>query len=1066
MSSALKAVQEEFNNAWLMPETDCVQQLLKRLPQTPLGHPDIEHTAITLATAARARHHTHTHELVQDLLQEYQLSTDEGLALMCLAEALLRIPDATTRNALIEDCLQRGDWQAHMGHSHSWLVNVGTLGLALTQGLQRLHWLGGMVLVRKATEAAMTRLGKQFVLGQSIEEALTESTKTRALGYTHSYDMLGEAAVTYTDAEQYFQAYLHAIEVVGQQAQGKTLRERPGVSIKLSALHPRYVEDQGQTMMNELLPKVIALAMRAQAHHLPLHIDAEESERLQLSMDVVQALYQAPKLHTWQGLGVVIQAYQKRALCVVQWACQLARLHGKTIMVRLVKGAYWDSEIKRAQVLGLPDYPVFSRKAHTDLSYLACANVLLQAGDAVYPQFATHNAHTIASVLQLAQSHGRQPRDFEFQCLHGMGENLYHGLLAQHAGHLDQQHACRIYAPVGPHQHLLAYLVRRLLENGANASFVNQLNNPAVPVEQLTTSPLELLHKAGQPPGKPHPQIPIPPRILLPQRLRGVAPNMACRATQAQFNAALLAHTPAQWSPTPLNDVEQAAQLALQHAPMWASQPAEKRAQCLRAAASALQSRLFEFAALLVHEAHKTRANAVAEVQEAIDFLYFYAAQLEGNFCNTTHKPLGVVLCISPWNFPLAIFLGQVSAALAAGNAVLAKPADQTPHVAMKALEVLWNAGVPRQVLHGLPGPGHSVGAALANHPAISGVLFTGSVQTAATIHANINKRRSPQGLPIRWVAETGGQNAMVVDSSALLEQVVHDVLLSAFDSAGQRCSALRILVVQQDIAPTLLDMLEKAMRTLRLGPATLQNTDIGPVIDPQAAQRIQQHLQNMRQRGARIDQCERHLQQAAAMPHTVAPAIIEIHSLHGLEQEVFGPVLHVLPSPLQDIDQHLLHIRQLGFGLTFGVHSRIQHRIDHWVKQSNAGNIYVNRNMVGAVVGVQPFGGHGLSGTGPKAGGPQYLLALLQQAPSDALSKALQTMGATLLEGQKRTTGAQVYLLKGPTGEQNLYCISTRDDQQQPCNWLHEQTICTNTAAAGGNASLLALSETENPEC
>ncbi len=1036
---------------------------------------------------------------VQSLLQAYALSSEEGVALMCLAEALLRIPDAATRNALIRDKIGRGDWQQHLGQSHSLFVNAASWGLLLTgklvgphdtrqlQGaLSRLLGKGSEPLIRQGVQLAMQMLGEQFVTGETIDEALQRARSMEAKGFRYSYDMLGEAALTEADAQRYLASYENAIHAIGHAARGQGVCDGPGISIKLSALHPRYCRAQQARVKAELLPRLLKLAELARHHDIGLNIDAEESDRLELSLDLLQALCEAPTLQGWHGIGFVIQAYGKRCPFVIDFLVDLARRTGHRLMVRLVKGAYWDSEIKRAQIDGQSDYPVYTRKHHTDVAYLACARKLLAATDAVYPQFATHNAHTAAAIVQMAEQECGPYRNgqYEFQCLHGMGEPLY----LQMVGSGPQHRPCRIYAPVGTHETLLAYLVRRLLENGANSSFVNRMADPAVSLDELVQDPVQrtLAQAAcsGLPPGQPHPQIALPAQLYGHARrnsegfdlaheptLRLLAQQMAAHPPGLQVQPLLATPVPAPGevltlrNPADPDDIvgtvqlasasalQAALQAAHDFAPEWAQTPPAQRAALLLRAADALQADAPRCMALLVREAGKTWAHAVAEVREAVDFLRYYATQVQRDFDPATHVPLGPVVCISPWNFPLAIFMGQVAAALAAGNPVLAKPAEQTPAVAALAVQTLWQAGVPRAALQLLPGRGREVGQALVEDPRVQGVLFTGSTETARLLQATLAQRLNAHGQAVPLVAETGGQNCMVVDSSALLEQVVQDVVASAFEAAGQRCSALRVLCVQEDVADRLIDMLKGAMAEIRMAAPAQLHTDMGPVIDARAQSGIEAHVARMQAAGRRVHRIL-HPDSTASGGTFVPPTLIEIEQIGELQREVFGPVLHVLRWRRDELDTMLAQISATGYALTLGVHSRIDETIAHVIAHTHAGNTYVNRNMVGAVVGVQPFGGEGLSGTGPKAGGPLYLLRLLSRCPDDAALRCVQACGAAALprispalqalhdwavaQGRlplahqcaelaaSNPAGLEA-VLTGPTGERNVYRTQAR---------------------------------------
>ena len=978
--------------------------------------------------------------IVQGLLQEYALSSQEGVALMCLAEALLRIPDAATRDALIRDKIARSDWRQHLGKSPSLFVNAATWGLLLTgklvathsesglsSALARLIGRGGEPLIRKSVDRAMRMMGEQFVTGETIAQALDHARAREAQGFRYSYDMLGEAALTAADAARYQRDYQHAIDAIGRASAGRGVQQGPGISIKLSALHPRYSRAQYDRVMLELFPVLLQLAVQARGYDIGLNIDAEESDRLELSLDLLERLCFAPALAGWDGIGFVIQAYQKRCPQVIDFVVDLARRSGHRMMVRLVKGAYWDSEIKRAQVDGQSDYPVYTRKVHTDVSYLACARMLLDAPDAVYPQFATHNAHTVAAIHQMAGPAGYVPGQYEFQCLHGMGEPLYEQVVGDAAqGGLGRP--CRIYAPVGTHETLLAYLVRRLLENGANTSFVNRIAHAAIPLATLVEDPVaavdrQAAHEGAA--GLPHPAISLPAALYGTLRTNAAGLDLADDRTLAALTGSMRASARRDWSAGPLvagdlpangpsspirsparaddivgtvqdataEDVDAAVAAAAEHAAAWAATPPAFRADALDRAACALESDMHPLLGLLAREAGKTAANGVAEVREAVDFLRFYAAQVRRDFTVESHRPLGPVVCISPWNFPLAIFVGQVAAALAVGNTVLAKPAEQTPLVAAHAVRRLWEAGIPRAAVQLLPGPGESVGARLVADARVQGVLFTGSTEVARMLQKTLAQRLTADGRPVPLVAETGGQNAMIVDSSALAEQVVADVLASAFDSAGQRCSALRVLCVQDDAADRIAPMLRGAMAELRMGDPALLSTDVGPVIDAEARDGIERHIAAMAAKGRTVFRAASG-QDAAATGTFVVPAVIELDHIGELQREVFGPVLHLVRWRREELGRLLEQIDATGYGLTLGLHTRIDETIARVVDAAHAGNVYVNRNMVGAVVGVQPFGGEGLSGTGPKAGGPLYLYRLLASRPADVQVRALALFG------------------------------------------------------------------------
>ncbi|MBL6458244.1 trifunctional transcriptional regulator/proline dehydrogenase/L-glutamate gamma-semialdehyde dehydrogenase [Belnapia sp. T6] len=1061
--------------AYRRPETDCLPPLLAAATPTPEEDAAATALAHRLVTALRAKRRGGG---VEALVQEFSLSSQEGVALMCLAEALLRIPDTATRDALIRDKIGGGDWRAHLGHSPSLFVNAATWGLVVTgrlsstnseaglgAALTRLIARAGEPVIRRGVDLAMRMMGEQFVTGQTIEEALARSRAMEAKGFRYSYDMLGEAATTAADAARYLRDYEDAIHAIGQASAGRGIIEGPGISIKLSALHPRYARAQRARVMGELLPRLAGLAVLARRYDIGLNIDAEEADRLELSLDLLEALCDDKRLAGWDGVGFVIQAYQRRAPFVIEDVIDLARRTGRRMMVRLVKGAYWDSEIKRAQLDGLEDFPVFTRKIHTDVSYLACARRLLAAPDAVFPQFATHNARTLAAIHAMAGPTSWRPGQYEFQCLHGMGEPLYEEVV----GPDRLNRPCRIYAPVGTHETLLAYLVRRLLENGANSSFVNRINDPGVPVAALVADPVAEA-QALVPPGRPHDGIARPHALFGDARRNSAGldltdeDRLAALASTLRGGTALLraepllGDGPAQGearevrNPADRRDlvghvveagdavVDAALAQAEAAAPGWAATPLAERAAVLERAADLMEARLDALLGPIVREAGKSLPNAVGEVREAVDFLRYYAAQARG--FGPEHRPLGPVACISPWNFPLAIFTGQVAAALAAGNPVLAKPAEEVPLIAALAVALLREAGAPPAILQLLPGDGR-VGARLVADPRVQGVMFTGSTAVARLIQRQLADRLGPAGAPVPFIAETGGQNALVVDSSALAEQVVADVIASAFDSAGQRCSALRLLCLQEDVADRVLAMLRGALAELAIGRPDRLETDIGPVITEDARAGIQAHVEAMRRAGRPVHALP--LPEACRRGSFVAPTIIEIAGVAELEREVFGPVLHVLRFRREAMDALMRDINATGYGLTFGVHSRIDETIARLTDGAAAGNIYVNRNLIGAVVGVQPFGGHGLSGTGPKAGGPLYLRRLLAAAPAEPPLPATRPLPALeafteWLRGQGRTELAERCTrqgmvarpglemeLPGPVGERNLYALHPR---------------------------------------
>lgn len=957
---------------------------------------------------------------IDAFMHAYELSSKEGVVLMCLAEALLRIPDSETANQLIRDKLRDADFAAHLGESDSMFVNASTWALMLTgrimqldqttndlKGvLKRLVTRSGEPVIRQAVTQAMKILGRQFVMGRDIGEALERAETLEKKGYRYSYDMLGEAARTMEDAERYFKAYVEAIKSIGKAARGKGAIAGPGISIKLSALHPRYEFAQENRVMKELVPQVVALAQAAKQAGIGCTIDAEEADRLDLSLDIIEAVAGDASLKDWDGLGLAIQAYQKRCLPLIDWLADCARRNRRRLMVRLVKGAYWDSEVKWSQERGLANYPVFTRKASTDVSYLACARRMLADPQAFYPMFATHNAHTLAAVIEMAGGEAAARDKLEFQRLHGMGEPLYNQVTPVEAMGIP----CRIYAPVGSHEDLLAYLVRRLLENGANTSFVNRIVDEKAPLDAIVADPVAQVRALKS---KPHPGIPLPSHMFGNERRNSAGVDLtdpeamqilATEVTQAaaasvgagpiiggheRAGNAIEVKNPADIHETvgrvvlsTQADVEDALARAGRAFGDWSGMHAEARAACLDRTADLMEQRRAEILALCIREAGKTIGDAIAELREAVDFCRYYAARARADFAQPQALPgptgernhlylhgRGTFVCISPWNFPLAIFMGQVSAALVAGNCVIAKPAEQTPLIAALAVKLLHLAGVPGDVLHLLPGDGPSVGAPLTRDPRVAGIAFTGSTETARLINRTLAAKDGPI---VPLIAETGGQNAMIVDSTALPEQVVRDVLISSFQSAGQRCSALRVLFVQQDIGEKLEKMLAGAMAELSIGDPADLATDIGPVIDAEAKSMLEAHAQRMDREGKLVYRSK--LGRDAAKGHFFAPVAYRIDGLGRLQKEVFGPVLHIVHYAADRLDDVLAAINGTGYGLTLGIHSRIDGKVGYIADRLRVGNAYVNRNMIGAVVGVQPFGGEGLSGTGPKAGGPRYL--------------------------------------------------------------------------------------------
>ncbi|MCK1678792.1 bifunctional proline dehydrogenase/L-glutamate gamma-semialdehyde dehydrogenase PutA [Bradyrhizobium sp. 147] len=992
-----------FSAPYAADDSEIAARLLPASHLSPLQEARIDRTATRLIEAIRKRDDRLGG--VEDMLREFALSTKEGLALMVLAEALLRVPDARTADQFIEDKLGEGDFIHHETKSTAFLVNASAWALGLSARviqpgetpdgtIGRLVKRLGAPAVRTATRQAMRLMGNHFVLGETIEQALERGRPRSGQKPRYSFDMLGEGARTAADAKRYFEAYARAIESIGKTAGNHPLPDRPGISVKLSALHPRFEAISRERVMRELVPLLLDLAQRAKAHDLNFTVDAEEADRLELSLDVIAATLADASLSGWDGFGLAIQAYQKRASAVIDYVDALARAHERKLMVRLVKGAYWDTEIKRAQERGLDGYPVFTRKAMTDLNYVACASKLLALRPRIFPQFATHNALTVATVLELAQGSG----GFEFQRLHGMGEALYEQLAKDHA-----DIAYRTYAPVGSHRDLLAYLVRRLLENGANSSFVAQAADYRVPVSALLQRPADAIERPQQ---AVHPRIPLPRDLFAPERRNSRGVEFGERAALDQLLADIRAEA-IDLKPIPdaTPDRANAAVTAARAGFVaWSRTPAAARAAALEQAAHLLESRRAHFIALLQAEGGKTLDDALSELREAADFCRYYAAQGRKLFGVDAAMPgptgesnalamrgRGVFVAISPWNFPLAIFLGQVTAALMAGNSVVAKPAEQTPRIAREAVALLHQAGIPKSALHLVTGDGR-IGAVLTAHADIAGTVFTGSTEVARSINRELAAKDGPI---VPLIAETGGTNAMIADATALPEQVADDVVTSAFRSAGQRCSALRLLFVQEDVADRMIEMIAGAARELRIGDPSDVATHVGPVIDREAKQRLDAHIARMK------GEARLHFAGHAPEGCFVAPHIFELKEASQLTEEVFGPILHVVRYRAENLERVLQAIERTGYGLTLGVHSRIDDTIEAIIDRVQVGNIYVNRNMIGAVVGVQPFGGNGLSGTGPKAGGPHYL-----------------------------------------------------------ARFATEQTVTINTAAAGGNAALLAGEE------
>ncbi len=1016
LPAVIAPARARITAAWLRDETEAVNDLLDQADLPPEERELVIERAVALVTRVRAR--AKDQSVVESFMRQYDLSSEEGVLLMCVAEALLRIPDATTADKLIRDKLGDANWRKHLGRSESLLVNASTWGLLLTGrlvnladgthqdftgALRRLVTRVGDPTIRVAVRQAMRIMGYQFVMGRTIEEALDRAAKKENTAYRYSYDMLGESALTSHDAERYQQDYRNAIAALGARGPFASHTDAPSISVKLSALFPRYEVAQRERARRALVEKLLELSQLAMKHGIALSVDAEEADRLELSLDILGDVFAHPSLEGWNGLGIVVQAYAKRTPFVIDWLVETALSAKRRWYVRLVKGAYWDAEVKKAQEQGLSGYPVFTRKPNTDVSYLACARRLFNAGsELIYPQFATHNAHTIAAVHHIAQG-----RLFEFQRLHGMGTDLYAEVIGKNRFDVP----CRVYAPVGSHQDLLPYLVRRLLENGANTSFVNRVVDESLSPRELVADPCETVRAFDS---IPHPRIPLPANLYGELRKNSMGVNFA---NDNELNALAEAVNARQgpWMAGPLvpgassggatvevtdpsdrrrivgsyvtadqATVDKALANAAAAQDGWNTLPVANRAAMLEYAAEQLEARRGEFITLCVREAGKSLPDAIAEIREAADFLRYYATMARRLFAEPELLPgptgetnqlflggRGVFVGISPWNFPLAIFIGQVSAALAAGNTVIAKPAEQTSLIGHLATQLLHEAGVPKDVLQFLPGDGPTVGAALTRDPRVAGVVFTGATETAWAINRALAARNSQIAV---LVAETGGQNAMIADSSALPEQIVKDVIASAFQSAGQRCSAARVLYIQEDIADKVITMLAGAMAELKVGDPGLLSTDVGPVIDEEAKAILVAHAERMDREAKKIAEVPMD-PQLTGHGTFFAPRAYEIPSLSILQREVFGPVLHLIRFKASQLKEVVNEINSTGYGLTLGVHSRIDATVDYISRHARVGNCYVNRNQIGAVVGVQPFGGEGLSGTGPKAGGPHYLL-------------------------------------------------------------------------------------------
>lgn len=1098
------SLRQLIGDSYYLPEFEAVSAIQTQWPWSGALPQSVLDQALAYSQTLRQALLSGHASLLQTLLQQFPLSSQEGVALMCLAEALLRIPDPHTREQLIQDKMGLAHWMGQPETQRSLKAS------AALWGLKSARWLLGsaegsngkkpslishlsMPVVSKALEVIIRQLGTLFIAGSSIENALANAEAPGSAGFLHSYDMLGEAALTLQDAQKFLGAYQHAIQCLKAQSLGADLTQNPGISIKLSALHPCYRIQHKEQIHAELYPDLLRLVQMAKQANLGINLDAEEADKLELSLELLERLCQEPSLEGWDGIGFVVQAYQKRAPALLDYLLDLGQSTGHRLMIRLVKGAYWDSEIKRAQQLGLAEYPVYTQKSHTDAAYLVCAQKLLAApATACFPQFATHNLLSIAAIQQLAAHYERS--HYEFQCLYGMGEPLY--TLIQDT----LQVPCRRYAPVGKHAELLPYLVRRLLENGANTAFINHIADSRQPVEGILSDPSQAFKSLNRLTGQ-HPAIPTPNNLYGPRKNAQGWDLSDSKTAKAVFQAIqnskqwLYAARPILATPSPQQppalakplynpadsqdclghfcasspaQIEHALEAAHNQGQTWSETPPDVRAKVLEQAADLLEQHPNLLLALLVREAGKTQANAVAELREAIDFLRYYAAAIKERFCNETHRPLGVVLCISPWNFPLAIFIGQVAGALAAGNRVLAKPASQTSLIAMLAVRSLHRAGVPRAALQLLTGSGDQIGEQLISDVRVRGVVFTGSTQVARQIQYQLAHRSEGWALPAPLIAETGGLNAMIVDASAHLDQAIQDIMLSAFDSAGQRCSALRLLCVQEEIADALIERLQGAMALLSLGNPENLATDVGPLISSTAKAQIEAYLVQQEGQGRHIFKADPfHTPSGNLIP----PCLVALRNPRELQQEIFGPVLHWVRYKASELDSLLEDINASGYGLTLGLHTRLNQSIQQVSQKSAAGNLYINRNQIGAVVGVQPFGGEGLSGTGPKAGGPLYPYALLSRypwaAPLAAIQEETPCSAERWLESESRNPALMAlrhwavlhdpelagrcehyaryspvgnqYELRGPTGETNSYALIPRRFVLCLANYPHD---------------------------
>lgn len=1023
-------IRNLITSSYNIPETELLPILLKEIQFSEKQKKEIFNLAYKLAKKIRKKNKLNLSGSMQKILQEFSLCSKEGIALMSLSEALLRIPDKKTKEKLIKDKISNKNWKNYIKKDSYFLVKIMSISFILINTILNKKSKIKLInifykiikniskpIIRKTIYKTMKLIGKQFIFSEKIKGKIKKYNKNK---FNYSYDVLGESALTKREVKKYVYLYQKAIEEIGKKSIGKNIYKNSGISLKLSALHPRYCRIQYNRVMEELYPILFNLTLQAKNHNISISIDAEESDKLEISLDLFKKLLYEQKLLGWNGLGFAIQAYQKRCLYVIDELIELAKKTQHKIMIRLVKGAYWDSEIKKTQINGLKDYPVYTKKIHTDISYLACAKKLLSHPDVIYPQFATHNTQTLSSIYHMAGKNYFKEQ-YEFQCLYGMGENLYKQVVGSlYNNKLDRQ--CRIYAPIGKHETLLPYLVRRLLENGANTSFVNKIANKNIKLKELVQNPIDDIlqnNQSNKKIGMSHDKIPNPRFLYGKKRKNSYGIDLNNEQSLKKLSEFLITSplyynitpllsktnilfdqiakkktiiNPANQNDivgyvhdTPINEIKNIIKNADKALNYWKKTTIQKRSKILKKTAKLIEKYFYNFIAILIRESGKTYNNAVSEIRESIDFLRYYAQEIKENLNENQIEPLGIVVCISPWNFPLAIFIGQISAALASGNVVLAKPAEQTPIIATLAVKLLYKSGVPKSVLQMLTGKGSIIGTKIIENN-IDGVIFTGSNDVAKTIQKNISKKLNRHNKPVTLIAETGGLNTMIVDSSALTEQVVNDVIISAFDSCGQRCSAMRLLCIQEEVYEKTINMLKEAIIEYSVGNPIELNTDIGPIINKESKEKIIKYINKMKKNGNKVHQSIKNKN-----GNFITPTIIEINDINELKNEIFGPVLHVLKYKQKKIKKLIKKINNLKYGLTFGLHTRIDNFAYYISRKIKAGNIYINRNMIGAVVGVQPFGGEGLSGTGPKAGGPLYIYKLLNKYKNININKIIE---------------------------------------------------------------------------